>query len=275
MFSQNSNNQFTCFSKPSLIRIIKSWNQYYNDNKITYNKSDSNYKLWKKLDQKLKKNCNDEFCWIKQDFMKQNNIVKEDFKPEMPNKWKSNKNEWLNTLNIEDVLKQYEKKYDDFVFIGAVPIDFDTKLHPGLCVVNELCNIDLLKLSKKGKKKIGIVFNLDKHYEPGSHWVALYGDFDKINKIYYFDSTGYSEPSEVTDLMNKLKNQAKDKLNKDVDLHVNVKRHQFKNTECGVYSVNFILNLLKGKKYEDIIENVITDDEMEKNRYKLFIKYDN
>ena len=119
------------------------------------------------------------------------------------------------------------------------------------------------------------MFNLDKHYEPGSHWVALYGDFDKINKIYYFDSTGYSEPAEVTNLMNKLKNQAKDKLNKDVELHVNVKRHQYKNTECGVYSVNFILNLLKGKKYEDIIENVITDDEMEKNRYKLFIKYDN
>ena len=62
-----------------------------------------------KIGSKIKKNCNDEFCWIKQDFMKQNNTVKEDFKPEMPNKWKSNKNEWLNTLNIEDVLKQYEK----------------------------------------------------------------------------------------------------------------------------------------------------------------------
>ena len=46
----------------------------------------------------------------------------------MPLKWKENKNEWLNTLDIEAVMKQYEKKYNNFIFIGPVPIDFDHKL---------------------------------------------------------------------------------------------------------------------------------------------------
>ena len=39
--------------------------------------------------------------------------------------------------------------YNDFIFIGAVPIDFDTKLSPGMCVINELCNINIQKLYKK------------------------------------------------------------------------------------------------------------------------------
>ena len=44
-------------------------------------------------------------------------------------------------------MKQYEKKYDNFIFVGPVHTnDFDHKLHPGMCVINELCNINLKKL---------------------------------------------------------------------------------------------------------------------------------
>ena len=41
-------------------------------------------------------------------------------------------------------MKQYEKKYDDFIFFGAVPIDFDD-------VISEMANINLKKLSNKKK----------------------------------------------------------------------------------------------------------------------------
>ena len=190
----------------------------------------------------------------------------------MPEKWKDNKNEWLNTLDIEAVMKQYEEKYPDFIFLGPVPIDFDHELHPGMCVINELCNINLQKLLNNKKNKIGIIFNLDPHDKPGSHWVSLFADFDKENKVYYFDSYGYKEPKEVTVLMNRLKEQA-DKLNKNTTLHVNNIRHQFKNSECGVYSMNFIIQLLKGKKFEDLCQNIVKDEKMEKNRNKLYIKY--
>ena len=38
------------------------------------------------------------------------------------------------------------KKYPDFHYIGAVPIDFDKELVIGMCVVDELCGLNLKKL---------------------------------------------------------------------------------------------------------------------------------
>ena len=44
-------------------------------------------------------------------------------------------------------MNQYNKKYDDFIFIGPVPIDFDEKYDKiGNCIVNELCNINVKNL---------------------------------------------------------------------------------------------------------------------------------
>ena len=42
------------------------------------------------------------------------------FRPNGP----KGKFDWLSTLDINKVLFQYENKYDDFKFLGAVPIDF-------------------------------------------------------------------------------------------------------------------------------------------------------
>ena len=67
--------------------------------------------------------------------------------------WNKNSREWLSTVDIENVLNQYEKKYKNFLFIGAVPCDFDKKLSWGSCVVNELCNINIKQLIKRGKTK--------------------------------------------------------------------------------------------------------------------------
>ena len=269
-----NNNNFTCFTKKSIIKMLRSWNDFYENDKINFRDNDTLQTLWTNLDNKLKNICNDEFCWTKQQFMKNNDKeILDEFRPEMPLNWKSNKNEWLNTLNIEAVMKQYEKKYDDFIFIGPVPIDFDTELHPGNCVINELCKINLNKLIRNGKKKLGVIFNLDPHDKPGSHWVSMYADFDKLNDIYYFDSYGIKEPTEVTKLMERLKEQ-NDNINRvNTNLHTNNVRHQFKNSECGVYSMNFILKLLEGNTYKDIKNNIIKDEDMESNRSKLYIKY--
>ena len=43
------------------------------------------------------------------------------------------------------------------------------------------------------KKKIGIVFNLDKHDQEGSHWICMYVDL-YTDDIYYFDSYGQKPP---------------------------------------------------------------------------------
>ena len=72
--------------------------------------------------------------------------------------------------------------------------------------------------------------------------------------------------------MDRLKTQSKE-LGKETNIHVNNVRHQFKNSECGIYSIHFILKLLEGNSFENIKNNVIRDDNMEENREKLFIKY--
>jgi len=267
----NRENKFTCFTKSSLIKIIESWNKYYKK-KISYKKTDTVKILWLKLDRSFKKSCDTEWCWLNQPVVK--NIMDEElkttFKPKMPTKWNSNKNEWLTTSDIQNVLRQYQKKHKDFFFVGAVPIDFDKQLSPGYCVINELCNINLKKLLARKKNKLGIVFNLDKHDEPGSHWVAMYCDFNN-NNLYYFDSYGVEPPNEVMVLLKRLKQQGLE-LNKNINIYINKVRHQYKNSECGVYSINFITNLLGGKKYEDLINNRISDDLMENKRNFYFIK---
>ena len=65
---------------------------------------------------------------------------------------------------------QYEKKYDDFKFFGAVPYDFED------LSFLEVSNVDFNNLKKH---RLGMVVNLDKHNMKGSHWVALYIDLEK------------------------------------------------------------------------------------------------
>ena len=273
--SPQMEDSFTCFTKKALIKIIKAWNKSNKDNKIIYNYEMSKKKLWASVNDKLKGNCNNDYCWTNQKFMGKlsRKFKKKYFRPKMPNEWNKNSREWLSTVDIENVLNQYEKKYKNFLFIGAVPMDFDKSLGPGMCVIDELCNINIKRLINKGKTKIGIVFNLDNHDQDGSHWVSFFCDFDR-NAIYYFDSYGYNETKEIRSLIKKLQEQGK-KLNRDIKYFINKKRHQYKESECGIYSINFIERLLNNEDFEDISLNVIKDDDMFLNRERYFINVDN
>ena len=263
---------FTCFTKKALIKIIKSWNKKYKLNKIIYSENDSKKELWTKLDKKLKPNCNNDYCWTKQKFLGKKlskKLKRKYFRPVMPKEWEQNNREWLSTIDIENVLNQYEKKYNNFIFIGAVPMDFDKKLSPGLCVANELCNINIKRLINRGKTKVGVVFNLDNHDQEGSHWVSFFCDFDK-NNIYYFDSYGYDETKEIRELINRIQEQGR-KLGRDIKYHINKNRHQYKDSECGIYSINFIERLLKNDDFNDISNNIVNDDNMFLNRNRYFL----
>jgi len=268
----NKKNTFSCFTKSALIKIIDSWNKHNPEQPIKYNTNSTVRILWNKLDKKFKDRCNNEACWIKQPEVKslKDEEISDTFRPKMPEKWKKNKNEWLTTIDIQNVLKQYQKHHRDFIFIGAVPIDFDKKVGFGQCVINEICNINLEKIYKKGKRKLGFVFNLDPHDKPGSHWVALYCDLN-IEKIMFFDSYGSNPPNEVMKLMIRLKEQSKN-IGKDMELIVNKTRHQYKNSECGVYCIYFITKLVENNDFNAILNNKIIDEKMEKHRKYYFVK---
>jgi len=345
-----ANNFFTCFSNDALVKIAEEFNKEHNQ-KINipkkFNKNNRK-KLWENIEDAMKAytKCDEDYCLLDTSYtknLKDVDILHNTFRPEMPQSWEKNKNTWLSTIDIAVVMKQYEQKYNEFAFIGPVPIDFDLRIGFGMCISNELCGIDLESLISKGKTKLGIVFNLDPHNRGGSHWVSMYTDLMK-GGVYFFDSYAYKPKQEIYDLMKRIKEQgnelilkgklkldqldddheethdikildeytikvdntkniftgnvvyldtnnrkdinivkgvAKDKIqvkypiqhinsnklvHKSFRLFYNTNRFQYKNSECGVYSMHFIEEFLNGKSFEEITNNIYNDEEINKKR---------
>ena len=260
-------NSSTCFDHKSLTKIASHWNNKNPNDKISINQNSTT--IWKQINKKMSSKCNTETCWLKQDFVKKiSNDLQDYFKPKIPKSWLKEKNTWLTTTDIENVIFQYEKAVPDFKFLGVVPIDFDYEYSMGKCIVDEICRINIKKLKSKKINRIGIVFNLDAHDEPGSHWVALYSDFNK-GEVYYYDSYGIFPPEEVKILMERMSIQGIKIKGEPFKLYYNDIRHQYKNSECGVYSMHFITEFLNGKTFKEIIQNRISDDNMNQKR-KIF-----
>jgi len=264
-------NDFTCYTNKSLIRLRDHWNARHPDVKIN---SNSPKEIHRQLSEHLNGICNNEACWLKQkdEFGQLESDLADSFAPESPPEWKKNPNEWLSSVDIMKVMKQYEKAYKCFDFMGPTPINFDTKKLYGECVWEELCKFDLEKLIKKGKTKIGIIFNTDPDSKPGQHWISMFINIKK-KKIFFFDSTGDPPPREVTVLIKRIKEQGlalKKPINFEIDSNEGIE-HQYGNTECGIYSIYFIVHMLEDKLTEHYIKtHILKDEYMQEFRHIYF-----
>ena len=259
---------YTCYSNDSLEKLKRKWNKSHSHHKILTNNPK---KIWNELKDKMDNKCNTEKCWLNQQFIK-NDLDSElssfTFAPVAPDKWKRNPNEWLTSDDIVKVMKQFEHKYPSFVFIGPSPIDYDNKKLFGQCVWNQLCNFNLKTHIKKGKKKIGIIFNTDTHDLPGAHWICMFIDVN--NKyIYYFDSNADPTPRHVTKFANNVKKQG-NALGIKFKYYKNDTEHQKSDTECGMYVLYVISQLLKNKMDPIDFDKRVKDKEMEELRKILF-----
>lgn len=223
----------------------------------------------------------DDMCVISKipDSEQKEAIKNEAFVPKQPAEWSLNINEWLSDTDILNVIQQYVEAYKEFEFLGPSYIDFDYREH-GTCVEESLCKFSLAEYIKKGKTKIGIILNLDDHTKSGSHWVSMFIDV-KRRFIFYFDSAGESIPKEVGVLIARIKQQAK-------DLHMRFRvyenspfEHQYGGTECGMYSLFFLITMLTNKYEDKPFKNTkhivnffkryrIPDKYMEKMRFRYF-----
>lgn len=268
--SKNHTLRKSCL-KPDILSLMKQiWNKRYPDNRILSHNSED---IWNKMKENMKSSCSNEMCWIKNTFKNPKVVRKLNrrlFAPTTPNSWKKNMNEWLSSNEIIDVMSQYEETFPEFKFFGPSPIDFDTMEIKDHCVWPEICNINIRKLLTKKKNKLGFIFNTDKHYQPGSHWIALFVDLKK-NVIFSFDSNGDEEPEEITQLIRKINKQCK-LLNLNMKIDTNFpKVHQRSNTECGMYCLYFIISLLKGTHNTDYFKKTrIPDKSVEKLRQIYF-----
>ena len=264
-------NDFSCYTNKSLYKLRDLWNARHPDAKIL---SSSPKDIHKQLAEYLGDTCNKESCWLKQkgDFGKLSSEMADSFAPESPAEWKRNPNEWLSSIDIMKVMKQYEKAYKCFDFIGPSPIDFDKRKLYGECVWDELCNFSLEQQIKKGKTKIGIIFNTDPHNKPGQHWISMFINIKK-SQIFFFDSTGDKPTHEIMKLVNRIKEQGlalRTKIVFKFDSNEGIE-HQYGNTECGIYSLFFIVHMLEDKLTEHYLKtHILKDEYMEKFRKIYF-----
>ncbi len=269
----NELKNITCYSNEQLQLFKNIWNENNKNNLINTNNPNE---IWSFLKNKLQNKCRNELCWLNDQLfnskINKKLIQKEVFKPFSPKSWKKKPNEWLSSIDIVKVMRQYEKRYKNFVFIGPSPIDFDNKKLFSTCVWEKLCkfNLNTYLNNRPQKNKIGIVFNLDPHDKPGSHWVALFIDLKK-NFIFYFDSNGDDIPKEVKKLVTRIQDQGH-KLNIELIYDSNAGFiHQKKDGQCGIYTLYFIIELLKETKtYEYFKNHKIPDKIMRLHRKKYY-----
>jgi hypothetical protein len=264
----------SCMQLNTLVKLADAFNVHCNENELkneikTYDGLEllhpDEYKryLLFELGKRFKGSQHD---WIKHkstQFMSEDDkdeLQHNTFRPDGP----QGKFEWLSTFDINFTLVQYETKYEDFKFLGAVPIDFA-----------ELDNLpfktlDFNDLYKNGKKRIGVVFNLDEHYKSGSHWVSLFIDLEK-GQVFFQDSFAIPPEKRIKDFMRKIEEYLKNERNiSEPDIRYNKTQNQRGNSECGVYSINFILRLLKGKTFDHITRKRVTDEQVNKCRMIYF-----
>jgi hypothetical protein len=251
----------SCLNNDELIAIAKAYNKsikicepkldFCFEPKVKINLCLKSKDLYNDISQKLNKLCKNEYCWTDLDFIKtiQNKDLRESimyfvFKP----KGTAKISDWLSTHNINEILQQYQELHsNDFKFLGAQPSDF-----------NKIVKLNWKQL--KLKKYIAVVFNVDPHNKSGRHWLAVFID-NKLKVVDYFDSLGHPPIKNIASFLKHFKNYK-----------FNINRHAFQKggSQCGVYSVNFIIERLNGKTFKDIIHTTLSDNKMIKLRKNLF-----
>jgi hypothetical protein len=269
-FSKSSNLNKTCLSNENLFKLRDLWNSIHKDAKILSNDPDE---IWETLDKNMQSVCNDEICWVSQPFVDKTSKkeINDSFAPLAPKEWKKNKNEWLSSDDISRVMDQYEKAYPNFKFIGPSPIDYDENIGFGVCVWDELCKFKLKKHIHNGKDKLGIIFNLDNHSGPGTHWVSLFINI-KSKTIFYFDSAGQKIPRRIKHFAETVTEQGEN-LSTPITFKFDQNHpieHQKGNTECGMYSLYFIVHMLEDHITGEYLKTHRIPDKMVENFRKIY-----
>ena len=268
----------SCAKLHVLIEIAKAYNyanQPSKEIKLNANYETSNPQKYKRylvqeIKNRLGDKCDNQKCWMTQKFIKYMNeqakeeFLKYTFRPDAP----QGRFEWLSTFDINDSMSQYEKKYNDFKFFGAVPMDFAE------LPTYEIGKVNYSNYYNKGIRRMGVIFNLDNHDQKGSHWVALFTNLNK-GQIFYYDSFGIKPEERVRHLIRQQQKflESIGMNNDTIRIDYNRKQHQRGNSECGVYSMNFLLKMLKGDNFDEYCNTGLSDKKVNKCRKIYFDKY--
>lgn len=263
-------NEFSCYTPEVLNKMKNIWNSRHPDDKI---ETTDTKKIWDTLKDRFGDVCYRESCWIEKTFLKEKiptDIINITFAPKAPKEWIRNPQEWLSSVDICRLMSLYEKRFKCFEFLGPSPIDYDTKVR-GSYVWEELATFNLKRGLSKGKNKWGVIFNLDPHYKGGSHWVAAFIRM-KTKEILYMDSYGMPPEKNIEKFLKNVQEQAAN-LGIDMRMVINETRHQYSNSECGMYSLYFVVQMLMDAP-ASMMKRKIPDKKMIRLRELFFNRAD-
>lgn len=281
----NYSSTLTCLAKNELVTLVALYNNSVKNkkNRVSKSKFKDVKLLIEDFNKKLSNFCKpyDDHCWINQPFLKSSEIYQtiiKNYRPIKPKEWEQNHTTWLNTNDIFNVMNQYQSAYTNLDFLGVFPVDFmQMYVHNNSCIIEKMCSFNLKSIMNSGKTQIAFVINLDKHDQPGSHWVSIYANVDPTCKkfgICYYDSLGYPYNSYIKMFLDVFQKQASDifdsKIMKKFVVKSNKKQHQYKNTECGMFAMIFIILCLENNNetYNKTINRIKTNSDSFINTYR-------
>ena len=222
--------------------------------------------------------CNDEKCVIEKVINHHDvkNAISSTFKHKGPRDVVKK----LSNYDIDGVLSQWCLTNDKFYNWGFNMIDFD-KEGASLAkynMVDVLKGNAILNLGKYGgiiKRPCNIaacVVNTDKYSGGGIHWFAVLCDCrSDPYTVEYFNSSGNPPRVQIIDWMERTTKQLQEYSGKQVVQKTNVgSRHQYGNSECGLYSLFFIRHRLDGNPYDSFLEYAYKDNIMTEFRKYCF-----
>ena len=292
---RNQSKYGTCMPPNDLREIATAYNKQASANDKIPSQLFKTPKLLK-LELEKKLGCNTEKCIVQSEIVKSLRDkymhLKHFYRPEMPSSWLENPRTWLNNVDISYVMSQYEEHYKSFKFVGVLPSDVNAE---SVCGRYGMCSFNLFDFMATGKRSFGIIFNTDVDSGPGIHWVAVFGCMNPNDPKFgfcYYDSVARPPPHTggsqkkvgIMAFLRELKADA-DLYFKDLDLDkktdifkfntkYNIKEHQHKSTECGMFSMLFIILCLERKNltYSQVchILKKGSDDFVQSYRKKLF-----
>jgi len=193
------------------------------------------------------------------------------FKAEGP----TNNTALLDNFNIDETLAKWAKHSEEvfgkkFHHVPFQMIDFAER-------GTELANLDIHRLKEDGYKSFGVILNTDRSSGKGKHWFAIYGDLDHAGTekdplvIEYFNSSGNPPMREVSDWMEAVKHDMLKNYGIEVETIRSANRRlQNSMTECGVWSLMYILSRLKNHPPDWYYKTNANDADMIELRSFLF-----
>lgn len=263
------NSTWTCFSHDELVALARAFNDAAKEVPglipipLRSRNPDVDKYIWGELRDRFASVCGaNESCWLENVELKQH--LKASLSPKLYDilyrftmKPKSPKGakEWLSTVDIDGVMNQYQRSFAGFAYLGCVPSDhFD--LYPS--------NFHEVMAKLHTHPTAALIFNLDQSHQSGSHWVAVFFEHRlDVFLIEYFDPTGDPPKGHIKNFLQEVAAQIP--AARTVQ-RVSSAQHQKGENECGMYSIYYILQRLKGASMDDINNTRISDSEM--NRYR-------